>query len=118
MPSPTIRYESRQGPLRILVVGGSLGAAALNDVVPAALALIPETQRDSVNAWRQEYEQKTGEKIGDTLLRTLLRSSKEDLKKEIIRLEKPKGNPLDPTIDQSKAKADSLKANIYRRAIS
>ena len=48
LPSPTIRYESRQGPLRILVVGGSLGAAALNDVVPAALALIPETQRPHV----------------------------------------------------------------------
>jgi UDP-N-acetylglucosamine--N-acetylmuramyl-(pentapeptide) pyrophosphoryl-undecaprenol N-acetylglucosamine transferase len=29
-------------PLRILVVGGSLGAAALNDVVPKALALLPE----------------------------------------------------------------------------
>ena len=48
LPSPRIRYESRQGPLRILVVGGSLGAAALNDVVPAALALIPEAQRPYV----------------------------------------------------------------------
>jgi UDP-N-acetylglucosamine--N-acetylmuramyl-(pentapeptide) pyrophosphoryl-undecaprenol N-acetylglucosamine transferase len=48
LPSPRIRYESRQGPLRILVVGGSLGAAALNDVVPAALALIPEAQRPHV----------------------------------------------------------------------
>jgi UDP-N-acetylglucosamine--N-acetylmuramyl-(pentapeptide) pyrophosphoryl-undecaprenol N-acetylglucosamine transferase len=29
------------GPLRLLVVGGSLGAQALNDIVPQALALIP-----------------------------------------------------------------------------
>ena len=48
LPSPATRYESRQGPLRVLVVGGSLGAAALNDVVPAALALIPEEQRPQV----------------------------------------------------------------------
>ncbi len=38
---PASRYASRQGPLRILVVGGSLGAKALNDAMPAALALIP-----------------------------------------------------------------------------
>lgn len=48
LPAPAIRYESRQGPLRILVVGGSLGAAALNETVPAALALIPEAQRPHV----------------------------------------------------------------------
>jgi UDP-N-acetylglucosamine--N-acetylmuramyl-(pentapeptide) pyrophosphoryl-undecaprenol N-acetylglucosamine transferase len=34
--------------LRILVVGGSLGARALNDAVPAALALIPQAQRPLV----------------------------------------------------------------------
>ncbi|ARU30600.1 undecaprenyldiphospho-muramoylpentapeptide beta-N-acetylglucosaminyltransferase [Sulfuriferula sp. AH1] len=34
--------------LRLLVVGGSLGAAALNDTVPKALALIPEAQRPEV----------------------------------------------------------------------
>jgi len=48
LPSPAIRYASRQGPLHILVVGGSLGAAALNDVMPEALALIPEEQRPQV----------------------------------------------------------------------
>ena len=32
------RYASRQGPLRILVVGGSLGARALNQKLPAAFA--------------------------------------------------------------------------------
>jgi UDP-N-acetylglucosamine--N-acetylmuramyl-(pentapeptide) pyrophosphoryl-undecaprenol N-acetylglucosamine transferase len=35
------RYAGRSGPLRLLVVGGSLGAQVLNDAVPAALALLP-----------------------------------------------------------------------------
>lgn len=35
---PAQRFEGRQGPLRLLVVGGSLGAQALNEIVPAALA--------------------------------------------------------------------------------
>lgn len=45
---PAERYASRNGPLRLLVVGGSLGAAALNDVVPSALARIPEAARPMV----------------------------------------------------------------------
>lgn len=36
------------GPLRLLVVGGSLGASALNDLVPKALALLPAEQRPRV----------------------------------------------------------------------
>jgi len=38
----------RTGPLRLLVVGGSLGAAALNELVPKALALLPAGQRPLV----------------------------------------------------------------------
>ena len=38
--APESRYAARSGPLRVLVVGGSLGAQALNDVVPRALALL------------------------------------------------------------------------------
>ena len=38
MLAPAARYDQRQGPLSILVVGGSLGAAALNESLPAALA--------------------------------------------------------------------------------
>src|SRR5260364_78436 len=38
----------RSGPLRILVVGGSLGAAALNAIVPRALALLPRDALPSV----------------------------------------------------------------------
>ena len=47
-PDPAQRFEGRTGPLKLLVVGGSLGAKALNDVVPQALALIPEASRPSV----------------------------------------------------------------------
>jgi UDP-N-acetylglucosamine--N-acetylmuramyl-(pentapeptide) pyrophosphoryl-undecaprenol N-acetylglucosamine transferase len=42
---PKSRYEQRSGRLNLLVVGGSLGAAALNEVVPRALArLAPEVR--------------------------------------------------------------------------
>jgi UDP-N-acetylglucosamine--N-acetylmuramyl-(pentapeptide) pyrophosphoryl-undecaprenol N-acetylglucosamine transferase len=47
-PAPAERYAGRSGPLRLLVVGGSLGAKALNDTVPQALALIPAAQRPQV----------------------------------------------------------------------
>jgi len=46
--APAQRFAGRNGPLRLLVVGGSLGAKALNDVVPRALALIPAAQRPQV----------------------------------------------------------------------
>jgi UDP-N-acetylglucosamine--N-acetylmuramyl-(pentapeptide) pyrophosphoryl-undecaprenol N-acetylglucosamine transferase len=39
---PAQRFAGRGGPLRILVVGGSLGAQALNDAMPKALALLPQ----------------------------------------------------------------------------
>ncbi|TCS71034.1 UDP-N-acetylglucosamine-N-acetylmuramylpentapeptide N-acetylglucosamine transferase [Sulfuritortus calidifontis] len=48
LPAPEARYAEHQGPLRLLVVGGSLGAAALNDTVPKALALLPAAQRPVV----------------------------------------------------------------------
>ena len=47
-PTPAARFAGRSGPLRLLVVGGSLGAKALNDTVPQALALIPADQRPQV----------------------------------------------------------------------
>ncbi len=46
--APAQRFAGRSGPLRLLVVGGSLGARALNDTVPRALALIPAAQRPQV----------------------------------------------------------------------
>ncbi len=45
---PAARFAGRGGPLRLLVVGGSLGARALNDIVPQALALLPEDERPHV----------------------------------------------------------------------
>ncbi|MBF6631168.1 MAG: undecaprenyldiphospho-muramoylpentapeptide beta-N-acetylglucosaminyltransferase [Comamonas sp.] len=47
-PEPAVRFEGRSGPLKILVVGGSLGAKALNDRVPEALALLPAHARPEV----------------------------------------------------------------------
>jgi UDP-N-acetylglucosamine--N-acetylmuramyl-(pentapeptide) pyrophosphoryl-undecaprenol N-acetylglucosamine transferase len=47
-PPPEQRFAGRTGPLQLLVVGGSLGAKALNEIVPQALALIPEGERPRV----------------------------------------------------------------------
>jgi UDP-N-acetylglucosamine--N-acetylmuramyl-(pentapeptide) pyrophosphoryl-undecaprenol N-acetylglucosamine transferase len=60
LPLPEERFRSRSGPLRILVLGGSLGAAALNERVPAALALLPDNGRPVVI-------HQAGEKHIDTL---------------------------------------------------
>lgn len=48
VPAPAQRFAGRTGPLNVLVVGGSLGAQALNTVVPRALALLPAAQRPRV----------------------------------------------------------------------
>lgn len=62
---PAARYAERSGVRHILVVGGSLGAAALNTAVPQALALIAEEERPEVvhqagekhmKALRENYE--------------------------------------------------------------
>jgi len=45
---PAERFDGRSGPLRLLVVGGSLGAQALNEMVPLALASLPEESRPEV----------------------------------------------------------------------
>ena len=47
--SPEQRYSQRTGKLNLLVVGGSLGAAALNDVLPKALANLPTGQFEVVH---------------------------------------------------------------------
>ena len=48
LPDPERRFRNRAGNLKVLVVGGSLGAQALNETVPRALALIPALQRPEV----------------------------------------------------------------------
>jgi UDP-N-acetylglucosamine--N-acetylmuramyl-(pentapeptide) pyrophosphoryl-undecaprenol N-acetylglucosamine transferase len=45
---PAERYAERSGPLRVLVVGGSLGARAINETIPKALALWPLESRPVV----------------------------------------------------------------------
>jgi UDP-N-acetylglucosamine--N-acetylmuramyl-(pentapeptide) pyrophosphoryl-undecaprenol N-acetylglucosamine transferase len=48
LAEPAQRFAGRSGRLRLLVVGGSLGAMALNEAVPQALALLPEGERPEV----------------------------------------------------------------------
>jgi UDP-N-acetylglucosamine--N-acetylmuramyl-(pentapeptide) pyrophosphoryl-undecaprenol N-acetylglucosamine transferase len=48
VPAPEQRYGDRDGPLRLLVLGGSQGALALNRTVPAALARLPAELRPVV----------------------------------------------------------------------
>ncbi len=48
VPPPEGRYRDRAGPLQLLVLGGSLGAVALNGRVPAALALLSAASRPIV----------------------------------------------------------------------
>ena len=48
VPEPGARYPGRVGPLRLLVLGGSQGALALNKTVPAALGLLSEAIRPVV----------------------------------------------------------------------
>jgi UDP-N-acetylglucosamine--N-acetylmuramyl-(pentapeptide) pyrophosphoryl-undecaprenol N-acetylglucosamine transferase len=45
---PGERFAGRTGPLRLLVVGGSLGAQTMNDLVLAALASMPQDKRPQV----------------------------------------------------------------------
>ena len=66
LQEPGQRMAGRGGALRLLVVGGSLGARVFNDQLPEALALLPESERPEVRhqcgeknleAARSAYEQ-------------------------------------------------------------
>ena len=48
LAQPITRFAPRTGKLKVLLVGGSLGAQALNEAMPKALALIPEATRPEV----------------------------------------------------------------------
>jgi UDP-N-acetylglucosamine--N-acetylmuramyl-(pentapeptide) pyrophosphoryl-undecaprenol N-acetylglucosamine transferase len=48
LAAPAQRFAARQGPLRLLVFGGSQGARAINTLVPAALAILPREARPIV----------------------------------------------------------------------
>ncbi len=66
MATPRERYAQRSGPLRVLVIGGSLGAQILNETVPAAIAMLDPVQRPiarhqagakNLDALRAAYQQ-------------------------------------------------------------
>jgi len=68
LAEPATRFASREGSLRLLVLGGSQGALALNKVVPAALARLPEEMRPvvrhqtgalTIDAAREAYERQS-----------------------------------------------------------
>ena len=48
LPEPRVRYAARAGRLKLLVLGGSLGAQALNETVPQALSLLDAAARPEV----------------------------------------------------------------------
>ncbi len=48
LPEPDHRFDGRKGPLRLLVIGGSLGARVFARVVPEAIARLPESRRPQV----------------------------------------------------------------------
>ena len=45
LPAPSERYAERSGALRVLVIGGSLGARALNEVMPVAVGQLATAQQ-------------------------------------------------------------------------
>ncbi|HTS53325.1 MAG TPA: undecaprenyldiphospho-muramoylpentapeptide beta-N-acetylglucosaminyltransferase [Burkholderiales bacterium] len=66
LPPPAVRLVGHFDPLQLLVLGGSLGAQALNEIVPQALRLVPEGRRPRVthqsgakhlDSLRRSYEQ-------------------------------------------------------------
>jgi len=56
LPAPSSRIAAHHGPCRLLVIGGSLGAQALNEVVPQALAQLPSVDRPVI--WHQAGQSK------------------------------------------------------------
>lgn len=66
LPNPAIRAENRTGGLRVLVMGGSLGATALNQSLPACFAetvrqgqrltIRHQTGQKDLDAVRQQYQ--------------------------------------------------------------
>ncbi len=58
LPDPQQRYAARNGKLNVLVVGGSLGAKAINEALPQALLLLPKDVRPNVlhQTGKQHFE--------------------------------------------------------------
>ncbi len=60
IPAPAERLAERSGPLHVLVIGGSLGAQALNEIIPQGMALLTEAELPQI-------VHQAGEKHIDTL---------------------------------------------------
>lgn len=45
---PESRFKNREGPLKILIIGGSLGAKFLNEIIPKTISLLPKDNRPIV----------------------------------------------------------------------
>jgi UDP-N-acetylglucosamine--N-acetylmuramyl-(pentapeptide) pyrophosphoryl-undecaprenol N-acetylglucosamine transferase len=48
LPEPSVRMSGREGPIRLLIVGGSLGARTLNELVLKMLQSLPQNDRPLV----------------------------------------------------------------------
>jgi UDP-N-acetylglucosamine--N-acetylmuramyl-(pentapeptide) pyrophosphoryl-undecaprenol N-acetylglucosamine transferase len=57
LPAPDRRFAGRSGALRLLVVGGSLGARVLNECMPQAIAMLPGAERPQVTHQTGEANQ-------------------------------------------------------------
>ena len=57
LPAPAQRLAGRSGPLRLLIVGGSLGAQVFNETLPGALSLMASERRPQV--WHQTGRNKS-----------------------------------------------------------
>jgi UDP-N-acetylglucosamine--N-acetylmuramyl-(pentapeptide) pyrophosphoryl-undecaprenol N-acetylglucosamine transferase len=55
LPEPAQRYAARSGSINLLIVGGSLGAKGINELVPEALAQLSADERP--NVWHQAGKQ-------------------------------------------------------------
>ncbi len=78
IPEAQVRLEGRSGPVRIFVMGGSLGALKLNEVVPKAVAGLSST----VEVWHQTGERHlaaTREHYADAGIEARIESFIEDM---------------------------------------
>lgn len=74
------KYDGREGRLRLLVVGGSLGATALNELLPRALAMLPpETRPEVVHQSGRQHVEKLHANYADAGVEADVRDYIEDM---------------------------------------
>lgn len=81
VPEPSVRYAQRQAPLHVLVLGGSLGAKAINELMPQILAALPAEERPLVrHQTGDKHFQETKQLYEDAQLEVELVPFIEDMK--------------------------------------